>query len=98
MSFSLSSRRTPGPITTDGYRVAYRFRKPPGSPTTLPSGVMGPGVRRDDERFKLCLPLPVSCRSDMPFSNHQPTKRKLEGNLMAIDFEIPPEAKAIREK
>src|SRR3954471_20481065 len=30
----------------------------------------------------------------MPFT----TKPKLEGNTMAIDFEIPPEAKAVREK
>jgi hypothetical protein len=32
------------------------------------------GVRPDDEYFKLCLPLPVSRRSYMPFHNHQQTR------------------------
>src|SRR3954447_15411469 len=55
---------------------------------------MRPGVRRDDEGFKLCLPLPLAHSGDMPSA----TKAKLRGNIMAIDFEIPAEAKAIREK
>src|SRR3954468_15456490 len=51
-------------------------------------------LRPGNEGFKLCLPLPLAHSGDMPSA----TKAKLRGNIMAIDFEIPAEAKAIREK
>ena len=51
-------------------------------------------------RFKHCLPLLLAAPGDMPF--HKPANEKHhEGNrekTMSIDFEIPAEAKAIREK
>src|ERR1700682_2772991 len=51
----------------------------------------------DDLRFKLCLSLPLAGPGYMPSPkpNHQEPQR---GNAMSIDFEVPAEAKAIREK
>jgi len=48
LSLSTSSRRTPGPITTDGYCSAHSFRKRPKPAPSLLTEAMGPGVRRDE--------------------------------------------------
>src|SRR5882757_762590 len=48
-------------------------------------------------RFKLCLPLPLARRRFMPSPSRTNNKPK-RGSAMSIDFEIPAEAKAIREK
>src|SRR5205807_3982495 len=48
--------------------------------------------------FKLCLPLPLADRRFMPFLKPDQQEQEPRKPEMSIDFEIPSEAKAIREK
>ena len=57
--------------------------------------ILGPRIRGDD-KFELQTLFAVAAAALRRYAIYNNTET--EGNAMAIDFEIPPEAKAIREK